>query len=133
MLAYSAVRRFSVWLIRLYVTLTNVRGRKLWHFSSAASLADCDPGLVDDKDEYITVAVFDKTTDAHIAMGRLAAEGIHALLFDDNMVQMDWLYSIALGGIKLRVTRSDESLARGILATDYSHDLDDIDVGKQEN
>ncbi|HVA55960.1 MAG TPA: hypothetical protein VNI53_09240 [Gammaproteobacteria bacterium] len=84
-------------------------------------------------DEYVTIATYDKTTDAHIAMGRLAVEGIRALLFDDNMVQMDWLYAIALGGIKLRVTRSDETLARSILATDYSHDLDDMDVGKQEN
>lgn len=84
-------------------------------------------------DEYVTIATYDKTTNAHIAMGRLAAEGIRALLFDDNMVQMDWLYAIALGGIKLRVTRSNESLARTILSTDYSHDLDDMDVGKQES
>lgn len=42
-----------------------------------------------DMDEYVTIASFDKSTDAHIALGRLAAEGVHALLFDDNMVQMD--------------------------------------------
>lgn len=84
-------------------------------------------------DEYVTVATFDKSTDAHIALGRLATEGIEALLFDDNMVQMDWLYAIALGGIKLRVQRVDAARARRILATDYSHDLDDVDVGKPES
>jgi len=132
-LAFPAFRRFSVWLIRLYTMLTSVKVQKSWHLRNTASHSDCDTVLVDDMDEYITVATFDKTTDAHIAMGRLAAEGIRALLFDDNMVQMDWLYSIALGGIKLRVARSDESLARSILITDYSHDLEDIDVGQQEN
>lgn len=85
-----------------------------------------------DMDEYVTIATFDKSTDAHIALGRLAAEGVQALLFDDNMVQMDWLYAIALGGIKLRVQRVDATRARRILATDYSRDLDDVDVGKPE-
>ncbi len=93
---------------------------------------DPDSDLESYMDEFVTIATFDKTTDAHIAMGRLAAEGIQAVLFDDNMVQMDWLYAIALGGIKLRVTRGDEATARRILATDYSHDLDDVDVGKPE-
>lgn len=86
-----------------------------------------------DMDEYVTIATFDKSTDAHIALGRLAVEGVQALLFDDNMVQMDWLYAIALGGIKLRVQRVDAIRARRILATDYSGELDDVDVGKPEN
>ena len=84
-------------------------------------------------DEFITVATYDKPIDAHIALGRLAAEGIEAQLFDENMVQMDWLYSIALGGIKLRVARGDEKAARDVLATDYSASLNDVDVGKPEN
>lgn len=85
-----------------------------------------------DMDEYVTIATFDKATDAHIALGRLAAEGVHAMLFDDNMVQMDWLYAIALGGIKLRVQRVDAARAHRILATDYSQDLENLDVGKPE-
>jgi len=119
-------------MIRLLATLTAVSGRQPRSPLTAADDVDCNADFVTDMDEYITIATFDKTTDAHIAMGRLAVEGIRALLFDDNMVQMDWLYAIALGGIKLRVTRADETLARGILATDYSHDLDDVDVGKPE-
>jgi len=53
-------------------------------------------------------------------------------LFDDNMVQMDWLYAIALGGIKLRVKSADEQQARNILATDYSRELDGVDLGKPD-
>ena len=84
-------------------------------------------------DEFVTVATYDKPIDAHIALGRLAAEGIEAQLFDENMVQMDWLYSIALGGIKLRVARGDEMAARKVLETDYSKTLDDADLGRPED
>jgi len=83
-----------------------------------------------DMDEFVTVATYDKVTDAHIALGRLAAEGIEAQLFDDHMVQMDWLYSIAVGGIKLRVARGDAKAAREVLETDYSAVLDEIDPDK---
>jgi hypothetical protein len=84
-------------------------------------------------DEFVTVATYDKVTDAHIALGRLSAEGIEAQLFDVNMVQMDWLYAIALGGIKLRVSRGDEKAAREVLETDYSKELEDTDLGKRED
>ena len=91
------------------------------------------PGIaLVDTDELVTVATYDKLTDAHIALGRLAVEGIEAQLFDEQMVQMDWLYAIALGGIKLRVTRGDESAARKVLETDYSAILEDVDLGRDE-
>ena len=77
-------------------------------------------------DEFVTIATYDKVTDAHIALGRLAAEGIEGQLFDDHLVQMDWLYSIAVGGIKLRVSRGDAKAAREVLETDYSAVLDDV-------
>ncbi len=80
-----------------------------------------------DMDEFVTIATYDRTIDAHIALGRLTAEGIEAQLFDDNMVQMDWLYSIAVGGIKLRVARGDAKAARQVLETDYTAVLDEDD------
>ncbi|HET6725112.1 MAG TPA: hypothetical protein VFH85_03820 [Gammaproteobacteria bacterium] len=75
-------------------------------------------------DDYVTVETYDTTTNAHIAMGRLRAEGIKARLADEHFVTMDWLYSIALGGIKLQVPRGQAQWAREILDTDYSEDLD---------
>jgi len=63
--------------------------------------------------------------DAHIALGRLQAEGIPASLADENLVQTDWLYSPMVGGIKLQVPLTFVTAAREILATDYSSDLDD--------
>jgi hypothetical protein len=131
LLAFPLFKRLSTWLTRLHTAFSDHSAWTLLSPSKSQD-GDCDSDLIADMDEYITIATFDKTTDAHIALGRLGAEGIRALLFDDNMVQMDWLYAIALGGIKLRVTRADENQARRILATDYSHDLDDVDVGKPE-
>ena len=72
-----------------------------------------------------TVATFENIVDAHIALGRLQAEGIPASLADENLIQTDWLYSPMLGGIKLQVPLTFASAARRILTTDYSSDLDD--------
>ncbi len=71
-------------------------------------------------DALITIATFDTLPDAHIALGRLRAAGIDAYLADENLVQTDWLYSIAVGGIKLRVREDDAELAIAELAADYS-------------
>lgn len=117
--------RFAVWCrdggLRAAITDTSTENPR----------ADLD--LHDEMDEFVTVATYDKSIDAHIALGRLAAEGIEGMLFDEQMVQMDWLYSIAVGGIKLRVARSDANAALRVLETDYSQALEDVDLGKPEN
>lgn len=74
----------------------------------------------------VTVATFDFLPDAEIAKGRLLAEGIHCRLADQHLVQTDWLYSIAVGGIKLQVKACDVDQAHRILDQDFSHELDDI-------
>ncbi|HKJ72172.1 MAG TPA: DUF4870 domain-containing protein [Gammaproteobacteria bacterium] len=73
----------------------------------------------------ITVAVFDNQADAHIALGRLQAEGLSPTLGDDHLVQTDWLYGAALGGIKLRVPDGEAERARRVLAEDHSSLLAD--------
>jgi len=72
------------------------------------------------------IARYDGMPEAHIAMGRLAAEGIESWLADEHLVQTDWLYSIAVGGIKLRVAEEDAERATKILETDYSSRIDDL-------
>lgn len=57
-------------------------------------------------------------------MGRLEAEGIEAWLADEHLVQTDWLYSIAVGGIKLQVRPEHAQRALEILNTDYSGELE---------
>lgn len=70
--------------------------------------------------EVVTIATFDNQIDAFVAMGRLEAEGIQATLADMHIVQMDVLYNIAVGGIKLQVHAADRQRAQAILAQDYS-------------
>lgn len=72
----------------------------------------------------VTIATFDFVTDAEIARGRLLAEGIRSELVDQHLVQTDWLYSIAVGGIKLQVAEQDVERALAVLAHDYSAELE---------
>ncbi len=72
----------------------------------------------------VTIATFDFVTDAEIARGRLLAEGIRSELVDQHLVQTDWLYSIAVGGIKLQVAEADVEQALSVLARDYSAELE---------
>ena len=73
----------------------------------------------------VTIARYDTMPEAHIALGRLEAEGIDAWLADEHLVQTDWLYSIAVGGIKLQVNAEDVAQASAILDADYSDTLAD--------
>lgn len=72
----------------------------------------------------VTIASFDFLPLAEIAKGRLQAEGIRCHLADQHLVQTDWLYSIAIGGIKLQVDAADVERAKAILDCDFSADLD---------
>lgn len=74
----------------------------------------------------VTVATFDFLPDAEIAKGRLLAEGIYCRLADQHLVQTDWLYSIAVGGIKLQVKADNVDQARSVLDQDFSDELDDV-------
>ncbi len=72
----------------------------------------------------VTVATFDNMPAAHIAKGRLEAEGIPCWLADENLGQTDWLYNIAVGWIKLQVEPEHAAQARAILDSDLSDTLD---------
>lgn len=73
----------------------------------------------------VTIASFDFLPQAEIVRGRLLAEGIACELADQHLVQTDWLYSIAVGGIKLQVEARDAERALAILDSDYSADLEE--------
>jgi hypothetical protein len=72
----------------------------------------------------VTIAHFDFLPQAEIARGRLLAEGIDCHLADQHLVQTDWLYSLAVGGIKLQVADGDAERATVILNSDFSAALD---------
>lgn len=63
----------------------------------------------------ITIARFSKPEDAHLLRMRLEAGGVPAFLQDENIVQVDWLYSNAIGGVRVQVAEEDLAKARELM------------------
>jgi Putative prokaryotic signal transducing protein len=63
----------------------------------------------------IVLRSFPNSLEAHMAKAQLAAEGIEAVLHDEHIVALNWLYSDAMGGIKLLVLAEDVAAARECL------------------
>jgi len=63
----------------------------------------------------LTVATFSKPEDAHMLRLRLEAGGVPAYIQDENMVQTDWLYSNAIGGVRVQIADDDVDRAKEIL------------------
>ncbi len=62
--------------------------------------------------------------EAHLLRMRLGAAGIDAFLQDENMIQMDYLYSNLLGGVKVQVADEDVPAVRELLAEDHGIEAD---------
>jgi len=61
------------------------------------------------------VAAYSKSEDAYLAKTRLEASGINASIRDDLTVSLYWLYSDAIGGVKVVVEDEDYDRAREAL------------------
>jgi len=53
--------------------------------------------------------------EAHLIRCRLEAEGVDAFVVDEHIVSMQWLYSAAVGGVKVQVHARDADRARAVL------------------
>jgi hypothetical protein len=67
-----------------------------------------DPGLV-------VVRAFSQVVEAQLAISALQAAGLDARLEDENIVAANWMYSNAVGGVKVLVPHGELSAARAIL------------------
>jgi len=65
--------------------------------------------------ELVTVARFDIPANAYIARNALEEEGIRSVLQDEQLVAMDYLLNLAVGGIKLQVWDEDAERAVAVL------------------
>ncbi len=72
-----------------------------------------------------TVAHFREPYLAHVAKGKLEAEGIPAVVADEHLVQINWTLSQAIGGVKVQVPEEAVEISREILKKDY---LDEISM-----
>lgn len=61
--------------------------------------------------------------EAQLAKSSLEAAGISAQLADEHTINMQWLYSNALGGVKVLVAAENLEQAQELLATDFSANL----------
>jgi len=66
----------------------------------------------------ITIARYSLPYEAQLARSRLDAEGIPAFVADEHTINMQWLWSDALGGIRLQVPEPFVEQARAVLAED---------------
>lgn len=71
----------------------------------------------------IIIATFSFPFEAHIAKASLDAANIPAFIADEHTINMQWLYSNALGGVKLLVPKEYEKEARELIAIDFSDNL----------
>jgi hypothetical protein len=80
-----------------------------------------------DPHAFIVVRSFSQPYEAHLACSALEAAGIQARIADEHIVAADWLYSNAVGGVKVLVRSSDVEAARAVLETPASV-VDDADA-----
>jgi len=72
-----------------------------------------------------TIATFSKPEEAHLFRTRLEAAGIPAYVQDEHLIQMDWLYSNAIGGVRVQIADDDLQAAREFLVNDSPQDSPD--------
>src|SRR5688572_16682195 len=68
-----------------------------------------------DDARWAVAATFSHPLEAHVARIRLESEEIDCFLEDEYMIATDWLYSNAIGGVKLLVPWPDLDRARELL------------------
>lgn len=66
----------------------------------------------------ITIATFSKPEEAHLLRMRLGAADIPAFVQDENYIQLNWLHSNAVGGVRVQVDEADLAAVKEFLAAD---------------
>jgi hypothetical protein len=63
----------------------------------------------------VTLRQFLTVQEAVMAKSILDSAGVDSVLADDNVISMNWLWSNALGGVKLQVRKTDAAIASDLL------------------
>lgn len=78
------------------------------------------------EDSFIVAGVFTYDHEAHIFAGRLESEGIRAFIDDNNIVAANPFLSNAVGGIKVRIYRTDLEKARAIFNEEHKEEAEQL-------
>lgn len=62
-----------------------------------------------------TLKTFNNSIEAHILRSKLESENIRCFLFDENIVGVNPLYNVTVGGIKLKINEYDYARANEVL------------------
>jgi hypothetical protein len=73
--------------------------------------------------DQVCLATFRHSAEAHVWRAKLLANGIPAAVLDQYLVGTQWLYSQAIGGVKLCVPREHSEAAMALLDADESEAL----------
>ncbi|MCD1127590.1 DUF2007 domain-containing protein [Jinshanibacter sp. LJY008] len=73
--------------------------------------------------QLVVVARYSYPLDAQIAKSNLEAAGINAYIADVHTINTNWLYSDALGGVRLMVDGDNVQEAEAILGQDFSQSV----------
>lgn len=78
-------------------------------------------------DQFTTITSYRDLPLAELAKSKLESEWIYCFLAGKNHVGINWLYSFALGGVKVQVRTEDVEAALRILNEDQSSALSEIE------
>lgn len=73
---------------------------------------------------WVTVAIFNQVIEAHMARGRLEAEGIECRLVNEHFLNVHPLCAPVVGGVKLSVAADDEAQALSALRAELVSESD---------
>ncbi len=68
----------------------------------------------------LTVESFSDPLEAHIAKGRLEAEGIQAFVANEHHIWANWMMSHALGGVRVQVASENIDVAKRIIEQHFN-------------
>jgi DNA-directed RNA polymerase subunit RPC12/RpoP len=75
----------------------------------------------------VTIKTFDNPYEIHVVKTKLESENIVCYVFDDNVVGLNPLYNISVGGVKLKVNSADVKRANIIIEEFFLTALTDDD------
>ena len=82
---------------------------------------------------WIVIASYSYPYEAQIAKARLESVGIPVTIENEHTINMNWLYSNALGGVRVSVPEIYLEEAKYLLGNDFSDDLDrEFDILKPQ-
>lgn len=77
---------------------------------------------------FVTIATFNIINQAYLVKGKLESEGIPCIIDNENATFSNWIYSFAMGSIKVKVPEIKYQEALKILKEDFSGELKDFET-----